>query len=102
MTVYRQKINELLKKNYFWDIDITQDKPVSERLVVERICSFGTLSELALLIRLLGRDKVADILTGLNYLDPKTLNFMSKFFGRPKRDFKCYTRRQLTIQHWDY
>ncbi len=77
-------------------------KPVSERLVVERIFNFGTLSEIAMVIRYYGREEVERILLNLNFLDPKTLNFVSKFFNRPKRDFKCYTRKQLTVQHWDY
>ena len=53
-------------------------------------------------MRYYGREEVERILLNLNFLDPKTLNFVSKFFNRPKSDFKCYTRKQLTVQHWDY
>ncbi len=98
----RQNISDLLKKNYFWDISVIPGKPVSERLVVERIFNFGTVAEITLVMRYYGREKVEKILLNLNFLDPKTLNFVSKFFNRPKRDFKCYTRKQLTVQHWDY
>lgn len=97
-----QNITDLLKKNYFWDIAVIPGKPVSKRLVVERIFNFGTVAEIALVMRYYGREEVERILLNLNFLDPKTLNFVSKFFNRPKRDFKCYTRKQLTVQHWDY
>lgn len=98
----QENITPLLKKNYIWDIEIKPGKPVPERLIVERIFSFGTLEEAALVIRYFGRKKVEDFLVHLNYLDPKTLNFVSKFFGIPKKDFKCYTKRQSEVQHWDY
>jgi len=97
-----ENITRLLKKNYFWDIEITPGKPIPDRLVVERIFSFGNLEEVLLVIRHYGKEKVKDILIHFNYLDPKTLNFVSKFFGIPKKDFKCYTRRRSTVQHWDY
>lgn len=97
-----ENIANLLKRSYFWDIDITPGKPVSKRLIVERIFNFGTLAEMASLIRYYGRDEVEKTLLNLNFLDPKTLNFVSKFFNRPKKEFKCYTRRQLMLQYWDY
>jgi hypothetical protein len=93
------KITDLLNSRYFWDVDRNK---VSARLVVERVFNFGTLAEVALLMDFYGREEVEKILLNLNYLDPKTLNFVSKFFNKPKRLFKCYTRRRLKTQHWDY
>ncbi len=94
-------ISGLLKRSYFWDVDITPGKTVSTRLVVERIFSLGTLDEVALLIKFFGKDEVEQVLINLNYLDPKTLNFASKFFNKPKKSFKCYIRKQLTPQLWN-
>jgi len=102
MSDSQQNITDLLKKSYFWDVDVTRGKTVSDRLVVERIFNFGTLTEIALVMRYYGREEVERILLNLNFLDPRTLNFVSKYFNRPKKDFKCYTRKQLTVQHWDY
>jgi len=72
------------------------------RLVVERVFSFGTLEEVALLIRHYGSKEVEKTLLNLNYIDPKTLNFVSKFFNRPETEFKCCKRKQLKVQYWDY
>jgi hypothetical protein len=102
MSESRHNITDLLKKSYFWDIAVTPGKPVSERLVVERTFNFGTVAEVALVMNYYGREEVERILLNLNYLDPRTLNFVARFFDRPKSDFKCYTRKQLTVQHWDY
>ncbi|HUW92488.1 MAG TPA: hypothetical protein VMV74_04950 [Bacteroidales bacterium] len=95
-------ISYILKQSYFWDIDITSGKVISKRLVIERIFNFGTIAEIAFVIRYYGKEEVEKILLNLNFIDPKTLNFVSKYFNRSKKEFRCFTRRQLIPQHWDY
>jgi hypothetical protein len=97
-----ENITEFLKQSYFWDIDLTPGKNVSKRLVIERIFNFGTLAEMTFVIRYYGREDVEKTLINLNFIDPKTLNFVSKYFNRPKKEFRCYTKRRLMIQHWIY
>jgi hypothetical protein len=95
-------IKDLIKQKYFWDVDITPGKNISKRLIIERIFSYGTLSEINLLLRYYGEEEVKTTLLNLNYLDNKTLNFASKYFGLSKKEFKCYTRKQLMNLHWDF
>ena len=95
-------ISELLKQSYFWDIDISPGKPVSARLIIERIFTLGTLAEVTLLVKYFGKEEVEKVLINLNYLDSKTLNFVSKFFNKPKKKFKCYIRKQSMPQLWNY
>lgn len=95
-------ISELLKQSYLWDVDIAPGKPVSTRLIVERIFTLGTLAEVALLLKYFGKEEVEKVLLNLNYIDSKTLNFASKFFGKSKKTFKCYIRKQLIPQLWNY
>jgi hypothetical protein len=81
---------------YFWDVDPDKlDAEKSKRLIIERIFSLGTLKEINAIIEFYGRKDVIHVLENLNYLDPKTLNFVSKLFNRPLNHFKCYTRKQL-------
>jgi hypothetical protein len=91
-----------LKPQYFWDVDFS-DNPehVSRRLIIERVFIFGNLKEIKMLIDHYGRSVVVDELCKLNHLDPKTLNFASKMFNKPKKIFKCYIRKQLTPQLWN-
>jgi hypothetical protein len=98
----KENIEDILKRSYFWDVDITHGKAVSKRLIIERIISFGTLAEMVFLFRYYGRDEVEKVLLNLNYIDPKTLNFVSKYFNKSKKEFRCYTRKQLTLQHWNF
>jgi hypothetical protein len=101
VTEEKDSITSLLRQAYFWDVDFGSRKAVSKRLIVERILSMGTLAEMALLIRYYGEEEVEKVLINLNYIDPKTLNFVSKHFGRSKKTFKCYTRKQLIPQLWN-
>ena len=97
-----EDITEILKSRYLWDIDVSSVKTVSKRLIIERIINFGTLAEMNLLIRYFGKEEVEKTLCNLNYLDPKTLNFVSKYFGKPEKQFRCYIRKRSMPQHWDY
>jgi hypothetical protein len=94
---------EQLNKAYFWDVDITQiDEEKSKRLIIERVINYGNLHEIKLIKEFYGIKVIRSALCKLNYIDPKTLNFISLLFQVPKSKFKCYTRKQLTIQPWNY
>ena len=91
-----------LKPQYFWDVDISDNlEHISRRLIIERIFSFGNLTEIKLLIDFYGSSEVVYELCKLNHLDPKTLNFASKLFNIPKKSFRCYIRKQLIHQYWN-
>jgi len=97
----KKDISDILKQSYFWDIDIKPEKPVSKRLVIERVFCLGTFDEMVFIIRYYGKDEVEKVLLDLNYMDPKTLNFVSKYFDRPKTEFRCYIRKQSMPQLWN-
>lgn len=99
--VEKLNIAKDLRPQYFWDVDINKlDSDKSKRLIIERVFVMGTSKEIMLCINYYGNRVVADVLKGLNYLDPKTLNFVSKYFGISLHSFKCYTRKQLIRQRW--
>lgn len=94
---------EQLNKAYFWDVDITKiDEEKSKRLIIGRVINYGNLHEIKLIKEFYGIKEIKSTLCKLNYIDPKTLNFISLLFHVPKTKFKCYTRKQLTKQPWNY
>jgi hypothetical protein len=89
-------ISRHLKKEYFWDVNIDRlDIDGSRRLIIERVFTLGSVKEMKLVIDSYGEEEVKRVLTGLNYIDPRSLNFISKIFNIPLKSFKCYSRRQL-------
>jgi hypothetical protein len=97
------KLIPLLNEACFWDVDISKlDEQNSKRLIIERIIQYGTLHEIKLIKDFYGVETIISTLCQLNYIDPKTLNFISLLFKTPKTKFKCYTRAQSMNQHWNY
>ena len=89
-------------KQHFWDLDLKDlDPERSKRLIIERIFSRGTLKEIKLVIDYYGKDVVLDVLRKVNYIDPKTLNFVSVFFNVSLESFVCHRRKQSIQQHWN-
>ena len=94
---------EQLNKAYFWDVELAKiDSEKSKRLIIERVINYGNLGEIKLIKEFYGIKEIRSTLYKLNYIDPKTLNFISLLFHVPKTKFKCYTRKQLTNQPWNY
>lgn len=98
----KHSINELFKTHYFWDTDISLlDKEKNQRLIIERIISFGSLHEINLLFELYGKPAVVKTCRQIRYLDPKTINFLALLFNLSKKDFKCHTANRLKPGHWN-
>jgi hypothetical protein len=91
-----------LNPRYFWDVDVSLlNDTSSSRLIIERVFSIGDVHEMNRLIRFYGKEKVVEVLSNINYIDPKSLNFISKLFKKPLTEFKCYNLKQLRPQHWN-
>jgi hypothetical protein len=97
-----QSLVKQLKPQYFWDVNLVKLNDIEgKRLIIERVITLGTLKEISLIIKQYGKTEVKSIICSINYLDPKTFNFFAKLFNLPKKNFRCYTRRQLKPRHWN-
>jgi hypothetical protein len=98
----KKNIINKINPRYFWDIDISKlDVSSSKRLIIERVFSMGKLEEMVELLNFYGKREVVYTLSEINYLDPKTLNFVAKLFGKPKSNFKCYSRIPSNLRFWN-
>ncbi len=92
-----------LNKKYFWDININDlEANKSNRIIIERVFNFGNLDDIKLIVDNYGITKIKNVVCNLNYIDPKTFNFLALFLNIPKTEFKCYTKKQLNNLHWNY
>ena len=97
-----KNIVKRINKQYFWDVDINSMNPEkSKKLIIERVFNLGTSADIRLIRQYYGDKIIIETLTNLNYLDPKTHNFVSKLFNIPIQSFKCYTRMQSKPQLWN-
>jgi len=98
-----QELLKQLNKTYFWDINPEfLDHQKSRKIIIERIMNLGNLEEIKSVRNYYGDEVIKDTIINLNYIDPKTLNFLSLLFDIPKNKFKCHIRKQSTVQHRSY
>jgi len=98
-----QDLLKKLDKTYFWDVNSEKlNVETSKRLIIERVVNFGNLEDFKTITDYWGKEEIKRTVVELNYLDPKTLNFLSLLYNISQKDFKCYTSRQLNVQHWNY
>ena len=95
-------VSKDLSPKYFWDIDPgTLDADGSKRLIIERVFILGTSKEIMLILNYYGAKEVGEVLKKENYIDPKTLNFVSRLLNIPLKAFKCYSRQRLNQPLWN-
>lgn len=95
-------LTELLAPQYFWDVDLSKlNESDSKRLIIERIVTLGTLKEIHGLIHHYGRKEVIKMIHSIHYMDPKTLNFVSRLFDIPLSSLRCYTRKLWESPLWN-
>jgi hypothetical protein len=87
----------------FWDFDRSQlSETVLSAQLVQRVMEYGVLSDWLILLRKYGMDSIIRVAQGIRSLDPVSLAFLSSLSGIPKENFRCYSTKPLTPQHWNF
>jgi hypothetical protein len=96
-------LNDMIRKQHiakpvfssylFWDckkntIDIDKEKS----FVIERVVTRGKETDEIQLFHYYGAETIKNIVLQLNYLDKKTLNYLSVVFDVDIKEFKCYKK----------
>ena len=91
-----------LRKELFWDIDFDNlNIEKHKRLIIERVITLGELDEFHYILMIYGKHVIKQIIMELGYLDPKTMNFVTTYFGMSKKQLRCYTKKLSVQQHWN-
>ena len=100
----KQKKNTIqLSKTLFWDTDITKiDYEKNARHIIERVLMRGMLSDWFTIKDYYGIERIKSEIIKIRYLDKVTLNFCSKYFKIPKKQFKCYNTEPSIQKLWNY
>jgi hypothetical protein len=88
-------------ENLFWDVDFKDiDWEKNKRWVIERVLLRGGWEEFKELNRFYSEEEIKANIIKIRYLDSKTLNFASNFYGIPKEQFQCFILKQSGLQLW--
>ena len=92
-----------LSPHLFWDIDINDfDAERNSAQLIQRVLECGELEDWRLINRFYGLDRIVSDCKSLRTLNPKALSFVCAISDTKKEDYRCYTMRQYTQQHWSY
>ncbi len=99
---YRKHRNMQLRRSLFWEYDMNNfDFYEMKSIVVQRVIERGLPEDYYAMFNLYGIRGVKEIVKTLPYLNPKDMSFVCALFNIKKEDLKCYTQRQLRLQHWN-
>lgn len=87
----------------FWDVDkndIEMEKDY--KFIIKKVLIYGMLSDLKLINRLYGVEKIAKTAIDIRELDKKTLSFISLFTNTPIKEFRCYNTELSIQRHWNF
>lgn len=87
-----ERVRHYFKPSLFWDVDIdTIDINKHKKFIIERVIKKGSMHDWHTALSLYGKDTVRDKVLTIRTLDPKSLNFLSLYFGAEKKSFRCYS-----------
>ena len=82
-----------LSKYLFWDIDIGKlNYEDRAPFVLERVFTMGMQEDEWKVNEYYGKERIREEIVKCKSLDRKTLNYLSVFYGIPKKEFACYMK----------
>lgn len=87
----------------FWDIDTDRlDVENHSVQLIQRVLEYGELDDWKNIWSYYGLQRIVDDCKRMRTLDPKALSFICAISDTNKEDYRCYTMRPSTRQHWNY
>jgi len=79
-----------LNRSLFWDVKFDElDPEIHARFIIARVVSRGNLTDWAILKHLYGVKRIEQESMSVRSLDKKSLCFLSAYFSRDKKEFRC-------------
>lgn len=93
----------IFNKRIFWDVNFEQiDYDAKANFVIERVFERGDVEDIRQCRRYYGDEKVTTALLNARFLPEHRMHLASAIIGRPLKDFRCYTLRQLNPELFPY
>ena len=79
-----------LNYSLFWDVDPKGlNFEAHARFIIERVITRGNIDDWIMLLNIFGRKRIRDEVVTIRSLDPKSVNYLSLYFGIDKSEFRC-------------
>lgn len=92
-----------IRNSLLWEYEIEKINWQQMReIIVQRVVERGRMNDFYAILNLYGLEGVKEAIKQIPYLNPKDLAFVSSVFEIKKEELKCYTKKQLKNQHWNF
>lgn len=100
---YKQYGGAQIRKSLLWEYDVSRfDWQAMKTLVVQRVVERGRMEDFYAMLNMYGVEGVRESIKEIPVMNPKDMSFVCSIFGIKKEELKCYSRKQLRPQHWNY
>ena len=90
-TAIKRKPN--LSKYLFWDTNKRKlNYETRASFILERVFTMGMQEDEWKVVKYYGKERIRQEVVKCKALDRKTLNYLSVFYGIPKKEFACYRK----------
>jgi len=92
-----------ISKIAFWDVDFSKlDFEQRSLFVMEKVMNYGLWADIVEMFRYYGDDRIRREITQAAYLKKTAISFLCVVLHLQESDFKCYTKTQSNLGHWEY
>ncbi len=93
-----------LNPSLLWEYDLEEfDWQKGRVIVVQRVIEMGYPEDFYAAFDMYGGiEGVREVIKSIPYLNEIDLNFVCIFFNLKKEELRCYTKKRLMTEHWNY
>lgn len=93
-------INQI-RSSLLWEYASDEiDYDSMKTVIVQRVIERGRIEDFYAILNRFGLDEVKKAIKEIAYLSDKDIAFVCIIFDLNKKEFKCYSMKQLKHQHW--
>jgi hypothetical protein len=99
---YRLNKDAKIRKSLLWEYNTDHiNWKQSRNIVVQRVIERGRMNDFYAILNLYQLKGVKDAIRQIPSMNNKDITFVCSVFNLKKEELKCFTKKQLTKQHWN-
>lgn len=99
---YRLNKDAKIRESLLWEFETEHiNWQLMRNIVVQRVVERGRMNDFYAILNLYHLKGVKDAIRQITSMNNKDIAFVCSVFDLKKEELKCYTKKQLTNQHWN-
>jgi hypothetical protein len=100
---YHLHTDAKIRNSLLWEYEIEKINWQQMRnVIVQRVIERGRMDDFYAVLNMYELEGVKEAIKQIPFLNNKDLAFVCSVFNIKKEELKCYTKKQLKNQHWNF